>query len=343
MRRAKDSSHTPTEVSVIIPAKNVADVIGSCLDSLVKQIDIPSEAFEVILVDNGSSDETIRIASRYRAKLDLRVLEKRNCYISAVRNHGAAVARGEILAFLDADCMASRTWLKEAMSLCSPDCLVGAFYDIPARSSWVARAWYGFEHQEKTGAVSYIPSGNLIIARRTFATIGGFNESIETNEDYELCQRAIAAKCQVVAFPSLTVVHLGTPQTLFDFAKKNHWHGKHVTAVTLRNVGSFRNAKAISFAAYTLVCIIGVISGGGVALLANRDLLLIAATIGLLAAPMILGLWSALRRGRWRDAIPLGTLFLIYGFARSFCLLNVQALVSQGVNRARSQPRTVLR
>src|SRR5436309_4056618 len=144
-RTGHQLGHHP-RVSVIVPAKNEARIIGKCLDSLVR-LKFPRGDWEVIVVDNGSTDETVPIASSYRERLDLRVAGKVG-FISAVRNHAAAMARGTVFAFLDADCEVPETWLSDATALCSAACVTGSFYGIPPRSSWVARAWYGYEKEE---------------------------------------------------------------------------------------------------------------------------------------------------------------------------------------------------
>ena len=97
-------------VSIIIPALNEARMIGKCLDSLT-QLDFPRDHFEVILVDNGSTDDTIKIARSFTDRLRLRILQKKGVRISGLRNLGAREAQGEVVAFLDADCLAPSNWL----------------------------------------------------------------------------------------------------------------------------------------------------------------------------------------------------------------------------------------
>src|SRR5579884_1618468 len=91
-------------VSIIIPALNEARMIGKCLES-VAQLDFPHGHFEVILVDNGSTDDTVKIAESFTDRIHLKVLQKRGVRISGLRNLGAREAQGEIVAFLDADCL----------------------------------------------------------------------------------------------------------------------------------------------------------------------------------------------------------------------------------------------
>jgi len=95
-------------LSVIIPALNSASTISFTLKSIFSN-DFPRESFEVIVVDNGSSDGTVEIAKRYPVKIFH--CSKRG--IGPPRNLGARMAKGEILCFTDSDCVVERNWLRK--------------------------------------------------------------------------------------------------------------------------------------------------------------------------------------------------------------------------------------
>src|SRR4051812_298488 len=80
-------------ISVIIPALNEEKMNGRCLESLAG-LDFPGGGFEVLLVDNGSTDRTLEIAKSFQSRLNLRVMEKAGVRISALRNLGAREAHG---------------------------------------------------------------------------------------------------------------------------------------------------------------------------------------------------------------------------------------------------------
>jgi glycosyltransferase involved in cell wall biosynthesis len=94
------------DVSVIVPTWNEEKYLPRCLLSLVDQKD--TEPFEIIVVDGGSADQTVEIAEKYAGK----VLVKPGLPVGAARNLGAEHAEGEILAFIDADTVASDHWLR---------------------------------------------------------------------------------------------------------------------------------------------------------------------------------------------------------------------------------------
>jgi glycosyltransferase involved in cell wall biosynthesis len=324
MSNRQTSGNTLT-ASVIIPALNEERVIGQCLDSLARQ-NCPEDAFEVILVDNGSTDRTIEIARTFERSLTLTVLRKHEAYISAVRNFGASRARGEYIAFLDADCIATRGWLNGAVDLLRADdsAVIGAHYTIPAGSSWVAKAWYQDLSTLKRGAVSYLPGGDLLVSRKVFFRVGGFDETIETNEDSEFCHRASAAGLRILAVPSLSVVHLGTPQTVSAFYSKQRWHGTHVRTVFLRDILHSRNTKAILFASYALTCLIATAVGLPVALVSANPAALLVGPLFLLLGSFLLAVRAAAQRNKWVLLFSLTPLYVVYGVARALCLMNVR-------------------
>ena len=160
-----------------------------------------------------------------------------------MRNFGVSRAVGEVLAFLDADCIAPPHWLKTATSLLVQEGVgaLGAHYRIPEDASWVGRAWFGGMELENQGNIAWVPAGDMIIMRSTFERIGGFDESIQTNEDCELCERLRSAGLRVVGDASVAVVHLGTPRTLAHFYGKIRWHATDGLRVFLRALPKITN------------------------------------------------------------------------------------------------------
>ncbi len=328
--RKNDPANNPmntsaVSVSIIIPALNEGKMIGRCLESLTL-MDYPRDGFEVLLVDNGSRDNTIAIAESYKDRLNIRIMQKTGVRISGLRNLGAQQSRGDILAFLDADCLAPRDWLNRIRELAPADGagVLGAHYLLPDESTWIGRTWHRYQEAPKSGEVSHVPAGDLIMRRKDFLKIGGFDESIQTNEDYELCERVRKAGMPVRAFPAIGVVHLGTAQSLRVFFRKQAWHGTHVVKVFLRNMFGSHNLKAVLFAVYTLLCIVAMIAGlAWAAAGSGLWLLPLAASMMLLLPPIALSMRQVLASRKWFDFFPLTALYLIYGVARAKALLTI--------------------
>jgi len=311
------------EVSVIIPVLNGEGEIGRCLECLL-QNRFPRNRFEIIVVDNGSKDRTIEVVKSFQVHVALRMLVLEKVHISALRNFGAAEARGKILAFLDADCLAPPEWLQAASQIArnGNSGVCGAHYRIPDDATWVGRIWTSDRFYGKEGNVSYVPAGDLIIRQDLFRRVGGFDESIQTNEDFELCQRARQAGLSVRSYPGLAVVHLGTPRTVSGFFRKQRWHGTHVLTVFLRDPRKRSNRSVVLLSVYALMCLVGMLAGIIFAI-AQRGWVILGLFAVLLVFPMfVIAASRSIRRGRWVDIPALTFLYITFCIARARSLLN---------------------
>ena len=205
-------------IAFVIPVLNGDRFIERCLNQISKQM---REGDELIIADNGSTDATLDIARR----ADVRTLVKRGVTIGALRNLGAEATGCSRLAFIDADCLMCDGWRSAVDRVLSDDSVsaVGSFYDLPEQATWVERAWWSFRprHEHRT---SFLISGNLVIRREIFESVGGFDESLVTDEDTDLSRRLIAEQAVLVEAPAARVIHLGNAKSLAAFYKKERWH-----------------------------------------------------------------------------------------------------------------------
>ncbi len=219
-------------VSVIIPALNEERYIANCLACLTAQT-IPLDQFEVILIDNGSTDRTRDVAESFQSKISLTILTRIGGTIAGLRNEAARHAHGEIFAFLDADCYVAPDWLEAGIRLADKAKGVwGAHYRLTGDSTWISRIWVAYQAHEVEGDCSFIPSSNLFIHASDFRDLNGFNVRVPTSEDVELCTRAHARGMSVTAYPILAVLHAKSPRTLMEFYRKNRWHGISVLPIS---------------------------------------------------------------------------------------------------------------
>ena len=317
-------------VSVIIPTLNEEKMIGKCLESLAGSC-YPLDAFEVILVDNGSTDCTLEIAQSFSTRLRLTILQQPGVNISTLRNLGANVAQGRLLAFLDADCSIPKDWFENAASNLASDSagVIGGNITIPEDSGWVARTWFQEAYAPVDGEVAYVPSGNMLMKKSTFTQIGGFNETINTSEDCELCSRARGEGFSVREIRALTVIHWRTPQTLKEFYRREAWHGEHVAKVFFQNIRSLTNFRAVAFATYILICCLIAIIGGLLAVLYRQYALLGLAACGALVGSFFCSV-HRLRcvHGKifWLNLAPLTLLYFTWGLARARSLMSFRVL-----------------
>ncbi len=214
-------------VSVIVCSYNGANTLAECLESLGR-LDYPN--YEVILVDDGSTDNTREIAARFP---DVRYVHQTNHGLSHARNHGAAIAKGEIFAYTDSDCMADPEWLYYLMStlLSGTYAGVGGPNVSPPAQNWiqacVAAAPGGPSHVLLTDTVAeHIPGCNMAWYRWAFESIGGFDpEYHKAGDDVDFCWRVQQAG-HAIAFSPAAVVWHHRRFTLRAFRKQQEGYGE---------------------------------------------------------------------------------------------------------------------
>jgi glycosyltransferase involved in cell wall biosynthesis len=310
-----------SQISVIIPAYNEASHIQKCLQTLANQT---LAEFEVVVIDNGSTDDTPDIAKTFMSTLNLKVVSKQRGSISAARNYGASLSRGAIVAFLDADCEPQPDWLENGIKESIKDAVWGAHYRIPENSTWVGKIWNKYQATEQEGEVSFLPGGTIFIHRSNFESLGGFSESVETSEDVDLCTRARGQSMSVIAYKNLSVVHDGTPRTLIHFYRQNRWHGRHVARNFLENLPSTRNIAVVGLSAYTLLMFwIFTLS---LFFLFTGSIWLQVTFLALLCLPPMA---MSVSKARSSDAIALFVLYSVYALARASALTHINKIRSR--------------
>lgn len=156
-------------VSVIIPAHDSAATLDRTLDALRRQI--LGDEFEVIVVDDGSSDETPEIVLRHEPFARLVRLEH-NSGAGSARNHGVSVARAPVLAFTDADCFPTEDWLARGLdALADAELVQGRVIPDPA----VGRTPFDRSLSVERDHAFY-QTANLIVSREIFDLVGGFSD-----------------------------------------------------------------------------------------------------------------------------------------------------------------------
>jgi glycosyltransferase involved in cell wall biosynthesis len=308
----------PAKITVIIPAFNEELNIENCLACLVQQTLAQSE-FEVIVADNGSQDRTVELARGMEDRLPLRVFSVPKRAISELRNRGAAMATGPVLAFLDADCLPEPNWLEEGLRVAGDGRVWGAHYLVPRDATWVGRTWFKYQATEFAGPVAFLPGGCLFMTARSFAEVGGFNALVQTSEDVELCSRARQRGMEVIAYPQLAVYHEGTPRTLKRFFGQNRWHGKHVVRAFWANFPTTRNIGLIGMTALTLIAACGVVLSP-LLVMRHHAVIALVFVVLLVGPPLLLAVRKA--AGSMRDVVPLFVLYLVYLLARAVAMVD---------------------
>lgn len=210
-------------VSYVIPAYNEEESLPRVLSAIKKHT--PSAvAYEVIVVDNGSQDETVRLAKESGAK----VLVDETSTVGGLRNLGVKSACGSVLVFLDADVLITKAWSKNIESTLqslnsNPWQVTGSRCGLSETTGWIERYWF---KPLVSNSSNYINSGHLITSSELFNKIGGFDNRLVSGEDYAFSQAAVSVNATILNNPALAVVHEGYPSTLLQFMRREVWHGK---------------------------------------------------------------------------------------------------------------------
>lgn len=319
-------------ISILVVALNESRHIPrlkASMDALIRPGGVEIEA---ILIDGGSSDGTAKVARETNWS---KVIELPGANIPACRNMGLKVARGEWLAFVDADCELSPDWLEKAVPMLESGepIVLGWPVRPPSPGTWLQRAWHthwltkNFAPEEYRGtrvvrheAFRLLTTRNMLMTRSLADAIGGFDEYLPTGEDTDFMFRAAQCGHVVLGLPTLDVVHHGEPANLRQFYKQQLWHANRSSyKKILAETGGRSGGNAPRYAALFLLGL-GLALLGGVAsavTLSPKGLSGLLPLAGLVFLP---ALRTTLRARKPLLLFPLGVLYFTYGLARSLDL-----------------------
>jgi GT2 family glycosyltransferase len=208
----------PPEASVLIPCFNGARYLAPCLESLIKTIGVD---FEIIIVDNASTDNTVEIVRRYTQVRIIR--NRRNVGFPIAINQGAAAARGKFLAILNQDTEVEPNWLRELISvlkenpnaaICGPKILdqknrttvqqLGVMVDRFGFAIYINRI------NRDVSEVFMVSCTAMVIRHDVFDALQGLDEDyFMFEEDLDLCWRAHLTGYKIMVNSRSIVFHRG--------------------------------------------------------------------------------------------------------------------------------------
>ncbi len=219
-------------VSIIIPVKDRAEDLSQCLLSL-HRLNYPDDKLQIIVVDDGSTDETPEVARTLGALVFSS--GKTGGGPALARNRGAAEATGDILAFIDSDCTAASDWLNDLLPAFSDERMaaVGGWVDGMHHESALDRyeAVMSSLNLGRRDMVAgsgadtfYLPSCNLLIRQSAFAAAGGFRTELHVGEDVDLTWRLRDKGWKISYLPRGVVFHAHRSR-LWPFMKRRFDYG----------------------------------------------------------------------------------------------------------------------
>ena len=303
------------DVSFIVPAFNEERHLPLALEGIRSAMNA-GRSYEMIVADHGSTDGTASAAVAGGARVASFAGART---IGELRNRAAAEARGRVFVFLDADVVLGSEWgraFADVFATLSDDPMVltGSRLLVSRESTWVARTW--FPDPQSDRVAGHVGSGHMILTRELFRLIEGFPPELETGEDYAICVEARRRGARIVNNPALVAYHLGPPETVAEFWRREVWHGRGDTHDLRTAARSAVAWSAVGFAGahgILVLSLLGIVPGVG-AFLA-------------LAIIVTLSVGSAARRTGSGDALVLlrgSILFYLYYWARATALVGGQ-------------------
>lgn len=198
-------------VSVVIPFYNRAKDVDRCLGSVLRQK--PPFDFEIIAIDNDSSDGTLEQLDRH----PVRVLSCSRRGASAARNAGIEAAAGSIIAFTDSDCVAARDWLERLVAPMLRDPSITATGGTirglrrDSGAAWFLAAGGSLDQRQFFDGTDVQPpffaTANCAMRRASIVGAGGFDESLRVCEDADLCWRVFDRGGRIAWVRDAVVLH----------------------------------------------------------------------------------------------------------------------------------------
>ena len=264
-------SPSAPRVSVVVCTYNRADRLAPCLESLVAQ-NLPIGEFEIIVVDDGSTDNTTAVCARFAHRPSFLFISQSNAGLGAARERGWRAASAPVIAFLDDDAEAPPEWLARALTRLarnadtpSPPAALGgptrARWETP-RPAWLddslaiwLTVWAPFSEYRESSVDHLFVGANMFFLRSALAKVGGFSVALGrrganllSHEESELWARLCAAGFRAAYDPEVWVYHYVPAARLRRtwFRRRIFWEGVSIARRSRPPGESPRPARALA-------------------------------------------------------------------------------------------------
>jgi glycosyltransferase involved in cell wall biosynthesis len=204
-------------ISVVVTVKNEEHNIIHLLDSLVLQ----EPPVEILIIDAASTDRTQEIVRSYKKKYDFIILHQYAAQRGESRNRGIEMAKGEIVAFTDGDCICNPFWAREIRESIKKTDIVGGKTIAMGYEPFQTLGRMEVYHKDQD--ITW-PSCNLAYKRHILKEIGGFDRKFVTAEDVDMNYRAVDRGYKIGHNDKMIVYHKER-STVVAFFKQAFWNG----------------------------------------------------------------------------------------------------------------------
>lgn len=233
---AMDAGIELPKVSVVVCSYNGGKTLRGCLASLMR-LDYPD--YEVLVVDDGSTDNTSEIAADFP---QLEYHYQKNQGLSVARNVGAKLANGEIVAYTDDDCVADEHWLRYLVQSMNDQQVeaIGGPNITPDSDGWIAKCVAASPGNPSHVMLNdthaeHVPGCNMAFRRSTLLGIGGFDPQFRVaGDDVDLCWRLLDADLAIGYAPGAMVWH-HRRATVKAYAEQQKGYGRSEALVHFKH------------------------------------------------------------------------------------------------------------
>ena len=325
-------------ISVLVPAYNEEKVIGRTIDGLL-DADYPNK--EIIVIDDGSKDGTLKIANQYKDKV--KVLHKENSGKASALNYGIAFAKGEIIIIVDADTIIGRNALKQLVKGFSSDKNVAAVagnIKVRNRVNWITWSQAleyvaGIEIIRRAfdffGSITIVPGALGAFRKTALEEVGTYHKDTLV-EDFDATIKVLKSGF-VIQGSTTSTAYTEAPQTLHDFYKqRKRWYRGNLQVLSRHSETLFnpRYAFLYKIAFPFMIISMVVLPFAGLVVVATSiyeiligDWVFVAEMFGLFIALQTLMSALAVRIDRDDPRLILFSPFLVLGYKQLVDILLV--------------------
>lgn len=275
----------------------------------------------MIAVDNFSTDGSHRYLERELEDPDTVLRSSADC-VAAVRNRGAEAADAACLAFIDSDTVVPDGYFATAVDVLERTgaSATGAMVAVPRSEGRIPYTWYNLQRNPESGPVHYLNSANFFVRAPAYAEVGGFDETLDSGEDSDICLRLRERGHRIFECLELTSVHLDNPRSPREFYRQQLWHARGMMSTVRTREINKPLAATVLYGAGVLAPPLAAFVPGP-----SLSVLTVAGAI-LLSTSFVAGLASGyrmLRARRFTHPLTAVGLFHLYFVSRCHALLGM--------------------